>query len=218
MVEELFLKYVEENAPIGHNLQVQHGSFLASCHQCCDVFFSPRKPGILIWSPMGRWATHTHIHTTQWSHVMIRLPSCLLSSCFHPVWDHHCGCCSSSGGCGDGRRGHCLCRASYRSDEVLEPLLGETVWRYSEDDRRLDQSQSVVWYCTFLEVYAVMHLCFYFSNSKISSDKVEVVLNPKHVIGFTLECKTIISFYLFFAIKNQEWFRDKWKKYKYCHS
>ena len=39
----------------------------------------------------------------------------------------------------------CAVRArSYRSAEALEPLLGETFRRYSEDDRRLDKSQSVV--------------------------------------------------------------------------
>lgn len=39
----------------------------------------------------------------------------------------------------------CALRArSYRSSEALEPLLGETFRRYSEDDRRLDKSQSVV--------------------------------------------------------------------------
>lgn len=39
----------------------------------------------------------------------------------------------------------CAMRArSYRSAEALEPLLGETFRRYSEDDRRLDKSQSVV--------------------------------------------------------------------------
>lgn len=40
----------------------------------------------------------------------------------------------------------CAVRArSYRSAEALEPLLGETFRRYSQDDRRLDKSQSVVW-------------------------------------------------------------------------
>ena len=39
----------------------------------------------------------------------------------------------------------CAVRArTYRSVEGLEPLLGETFRRYSEDDRRLDKSQSVV--------------------------------------------------------------------------
>uniref|UniRef100_A0A3B4AUP5 5,6-dihydroxyindole-2-carboxylic acid oxidase n=1 Tax=Periophthalmus magnuspinnatus TaxID=409849 RepID=A0A3B4AUP5_9GOBI len=39
----------------------------------------------------------------------------------------------------------CAVRArTYRSAEGLEPLLGETFRRYSEDDRRLDKSQSVV--------------------------------------------------------------------------
>lgn len=39
----------------------------------------------------------------------------------------------------------CAVRArSYHSAEGLEPLLGETFRRYSEDDRRLDKSQSVV--------------------------------------------------------------------------
>ncbi|XP_070712720.1 tyrosinase-related protein 1b [Pempheris klunzingeri] len=39
----------------------------------------------------------------------------------------------------------CAVRAnSYRSAEALEPLLGDTFRRYSEDDRRLDKSQSVV--------------------------------------------------------------------------
>lgn len=33
---------------------------------------------------------------------------------------------------------------SDRSAEALEPLLGETFRRYSEDDRRLGKSQSVV--------------------------------------------------------------------------
>ena len=39
----------------------------------------------------------------------------------------------------------CAVRArSYRSAEGLEPLLGETFRRYSEDDRRMDKTQSVV--------------------------------------------------------------------------
>ncbi|TNN61204.1 5,6-dihydroxyindole-2-carboxylic acid oxidase [Liparis tanakae] len=39
----------------------------------------------------------------------------------------------------------CAVRArSFRSAEALEPLLGETFRRYSEDDRRLSKSQSVV--------------------------------------------------------------------------
>lgn len=39
----------------------------------------------------------------------------------------------------------CAMRArSYRSAEALEPLLGDTFRRYSEDDRRFDKSQSVV--------------------------------------------------------------------------
>ncbi|CAB1445969.1 unnamed protein product [Pleuronectes platessa] len=39
----------------------------------------------------------------------------------------------------------CAVRAhSYRSAEALEPLLGDTFRRYSEDERRLDKSQSVV--------------------------------------------------------------------------
>lgn len=39
----------------------------------------------------------------------------------------------------------CAVRArSYRSAEALEPLLGDTFRRYSEDDRRFDKSQSVV--------------------------------------------------------------------------
>lgn len=33
---------------------------------------------------------------------------------------------------------------SFRSAEALEPLLGETFRRYSEDNRRLEKSQSVV--------------------------------------------------------------------------
>lgn len=35
--------------------QVQHGSFLAACHQCWDVCACPRKPGILIWGPVAGW-------------------------------------------------------------------------------------------------------------------------------------------------------------------
>lgn len=39
----------------------------------------------------------------------------------------------------------CAVRArSFRSAEALEPLLGDTFRRYSEDDRRFDKSQSVV--------------------------------------------------------------------------
>lgn len=39
----------------------------------------------------------------------------------------------------------CAVRArSHHSAEALQPLLGETFRRYSEDDRRLDKSQSVV--------------------------------------------------------------------------
>lgn len=39
----------------------------------------------------------------------------------------------------------CAMRArSYRSAEALEPLLGDTFRRYSEDERRFDKSQSVV--------------------------------------------------------------------------
>lgn len=39
----------------------------------------------------------------------------------------------------------CAVRArSYHSSEALEPLLGDTFRRYSEDDRRFDKSQSVV--------------------------------------------------------------------------
>lgn len=39
----------------------------------------------------------------------------------------------------------CILRdRSFRSAEALEPLLGETFRRYSEDNRRLEKSQSVV--------------------------------------------------------------------------
>lgn len=39
----------------------------------------------------------------------------------------------------------CAMRArSYRSPEALEPLLGETFRRYSDNDVRFDKSQSVV--------------------------------------------------------------------------
>lgn len=39
----------------------------------------------------------------------------------------------------------CVVRArSHHSAEALQPLLGETFRSYSEDDRRLDKSQSVV--------------------------------------------------------------------------
>lgn len=60
----------------------------------------------------------------------------------------------------------CAVRArSYRSAEALEPLLGETFRRYSEDDRRFDKSQSVVW--THVFFYKGLHVFnFCFLNSR----------------------------------------------------
>lgn len=128
--------------------EIQHGSFLAARHQCRDVPPCSRKPGILLRGPVARRVTRTCTSTS--THEPTANPLTLSSS--STVRAYTLSEIITIGVVAAvlvvavvGGVIACAVRArSFRSAEALEPLLGDTFRRYSEDDRRFDKSQSVV--------------------------------------------------------------------------
>ncbi|XP_037328811.2 tyrosinase-related protein 1b [Pungitius pungitius] len=113
--------YPEENAPIGHNRRFNMVPFWPPITNA-EMFVS--APANLGYSYEVQWPTRAY---TLSEIITIAVVAAVLVVAVM------------------GGVIACAARArSYRSAEALEPLLGDTFRSYSEDDRRLDKSQSVV--------------------------------------------------------------------------
>uniref|UniRef100_A0A3P8Y2J2 5,6-dihydroxyindole-2-carboxylic acid oxidase n=1 Tax=Esox lucius TaxID=8010 RepID=A0A3P8Y2J2_ESOLU len=113
--------YPEENAPIGHN---RHFNMVPFWPPITNAQMFLTAPGNLGYSYEVTWPTRPY--TVSEIITIIIVAAVLLVVAMSAVV-----------ACGARAR-------SFRATEGLEPLLGETFRRYSEDDRRMEKSQSVV--------------------------------------------------------------------------
>lgn len=139
--------YPEENAPIGHNRKFNMVPFWPPVTNA-EMFLSASDN--LGYSYEVQWPSEQqHAYTHQHTHTITPNNTLLSSSIARAFTLSEVITIAIVAAvlvvAVVGSVAACVMRdRSYRSGETLEPLLGETFRRYSEDNRRLDKSQSVV--------------------------------------------------------------------------